>query len=66
MRLTAQVVGLNRFSNGPPAIDGADVVVYRDAAKHSMVAQKSLNGKSARNKSLLVTGTSLNSKNRRA
>jgi hypothetical protein len=45
-----------------PAIDGADVVVYRDAAKHSMVAQKSLNGKGERNKSLFVTGTSLNSK----
>jgi hypothetical protein len=45
-----------------PAIDGADVVVYRDAAKHSMVAQKSLNGKSERNKGLFVTGTSLNSK----
>jgi hypothetical protein len=37
-----------------PAIDGADVVVYRDAAKHSMVAQKSLNGKGERNKSLFV------------
>lgn len=42
--------------------DDADVVVYRDAAKHSMVAQKSLNGKGERNKSLLVAGTSLNSK----
>jgi hypothetical protein len=45
-----------------PAIDGADVVVYRDAAKHSMVAQKSLNGKGERNKSLFVAGTALNSK----
>jgi hypothetical protein len=44
-----------------PAIHGADVVVYRDAAKHSMVAQKSLNGKSDGNKSLRA-GTSLNSK----
>jgi hypothetical protein len=45
-----------------PAIHDADVVVYRDAAKHSMVAQKSLNGKGDGNKSLFVTGTSLNSK----
>jgi hypothetical protein len=45
-----------------PAIDAADVVVYRDAAKHSMVAQKSLNGKSKRDNSLFVAGTSLNSK----
>jgi hypothetical protein len=44
-----------------PANDGADVVVYRDAAKHSMVAQKSLNGKGGRKKSF-VAGTSLNSK----
>jgi hypothetical protein len=44
-----------------PAIDGADVVVYRDAAKHCMVAQKSLNGKSDGNKSLQPS-TSLNSK----
>lgn len=47
-----------------PAIHDADVVVYRDAAKHSMVAQKSLNGKGGRNKSLFVAGTSLNSKKR--
>jgi hypothetical protein len=44
------------------AIHDADVVVYRDAAKHSMVAQKSLNGKGELNKSLFVAGTSLNSK----
>jgi hypothetical protein len=44
-----------------PAFQGADVVVYRDAAKHSMVAQKSLNGKGDSNKSL-QPGTSLNSK----
>jgi len=44
-----------------PAIHGADVVVYRDAAKHRMVAQKSLNGKGDHNKSL-QPGTSLNSK----
>jgi hypothetical protein len=62
MHLTGQVTRLNRFSNGRPAIDGADVVVYRDAAKHSMVAQKSLNGKGERNKSSFVAGTSLNSK----
>jgi len=43
-----------------PAIHDADVVVYRDAAKHRMVAQKSLNGKAHSKKSLL--GTSLNSK----
>jgi hypothetical protein len=39
-----------------PAFDGADVVVYRDAAKHSIVAQKSLNGKSEHDKRLFVTG----------
>jgi hypothetical protein len=44
-----------------PAIHGADVVVYRDAAKHRMVAQKSLNGKGDSKKSL-QPGTSLNSK----
>jgi hypothetical protein len=44
-----------------PAIQDADVVVYRDAAKHSMVSQKSLNGKGDSNKSL-QPGTSLNSK----
>jgi hypothetical protein len=33
-----------------PAIHDADVVVYRDAAKHRMVAQKSLNGKGDHNK----------------
>ena len=43
-----------------PAIHGADVVVYRNAAKHRMVAQKSLNGKAYRKKSLR-TGTPLNS-----
>jgi hypothetical protein len=47
-----------------PAIDGADVVVYRDAAKHSMVAQKSLNGKGEHAKRLFAAGTSLNSKKR--
>jgi hypothetical protein len=45
-----------------PAIDGADVVVYRDAAKHRMVAQKSLNGKGDHDKSLFAADTSLNSK----
>jgi hypothetical protein len=44
-----------------PSILGADVVVYRDAAKHRMVAQKSLNGKGDRNKSL-QPGTSPDSK----
>jgi hypothetical protein len=39
-----------------PAIDGADVVVYRDAAKHSMVAQKSLNGKSERKQEFVCDG----------
>jgi hypothetical protein len=43
-------------------MDGADVVVYRDAAKHSMVAQKSLNGKGDHDKSLFAADTSLNSK----
>jgi hypothetical protein len=39
-----------------PAIHDADVVVYRDAAKQSMVAQNGLNGKGERNKSLFVAG----------
>jgi len=43
-----------------PAIHGADVVVYRDAAKHRMVAQKSLNGKGD-SKKTLQPSTSLNS-----
>jgi hypothetical protein len=45
-----------------PAIHDADVVVYRNAAKHRMVAQKSLNGKSDDGKSLFAVDTSLNSK----
>jgi hypothetical protein len=45
-----------------PAMDGADVVVYRDATKHSMVAQKSLNGKGDHGKRLFATGMALNSK----
>jgi hypothetical protein len=44
-----------------PAIHGADVVVYRDAAKHRMVAQKSLNGKGDQDKNLQPPDTSQNS-----
>jgi hypothetical protein len=49
-----------------PAIRGADVVVYRDAAKHSMVAQKSLNGKGDSSKSFAAKDIDGCPKNRRA